>query len=170
MANRRAHTFAGAAFGGTTASLLARDQGPGHRLLEALGGALGGTWGGRLPDLIEPALHPGHRSVAHALVPAGVAGVVGVPRLRVGQQHLWQRAEMACRIEENMAIEQRELGERLRRAREACSMTPAGAVRVFVQALGKGSRAGGGGRGVRRGCSRAGAGARRARQSRRPAL
>ena len=96
MANRRAHTIAGSAFGGTTAFLLARDQDPGHRLLEALGGALGGAWGGRLPDLIEPALHPGHRSVAHALVPAGVAGAAGVPRFRVGQQHLRQRADR-CR-------------------------------------------------------------------------
>ena len=120
MANRRAHTIAGSAFGGTTAFLLAHDQDPGHRLLEALGGALGGAWGGRPPDLIEPALHPGHRSVAHALVPAFATGAAGVPRLRVGQQHvrrradgcharrdaatttleqlLWWLAEMACRI------------------------------------------------------------------------
>lgn len=120
MANRRAHTIVGSALGGTTAFLLARDQDPEHRLVEALGGALGGAWGGRLPDLIEPALHPGHRSVAHALVPAGVVGAAVVPRFRAGQQHVrrwadrcrarrdaatstleqffWWLAEMACRI------------------------------------------------------------------------
>jgi len=120
MANRRAHSIVGAAFGGTTAFVLARDQDPGHRLMESLGGALGGAWGGRLPDLIEPALHPGHRSVAHALAPAGIAGAAVVPRLRAGQQHvreragrcrarrdtatnalkqfLWWLAEVACRI------------------------------------------------------------------------
>ncbi len=120
MANRRAHSIAGAAAGGTAAFLLARDQGAPFQLVEALGGVIGGAWGGRLPDLIEPALHPGHRSAAHALVPAGLTGATVAPRLRRAQQPvrqwadrwrarrdaatstleqlLWWLAEMACRL------------------------------------------------------------------------
>ena len=120
MANRRVHSTAGAVAGGTAAFLLARDLDPPLQLVEVLGGVIGGAWGGRLPDLIEPALHPGHRSVAHALVPGGMAGATVAPRLRRAQQPvrqwaercragryaatstleqlLWWLAEMACRL------------------------------------------------------------------------
>jgi len=108
MANRRAHTIAGAAAGGTSAFVLARDQEPLHLPAETLGGALGGGVGGRLPDLIEPAYYPGHRSVAHALVPFGAVGAAVVPRLRAGQQRARQRAEQwrARRIVSTNTIEQ----------------------------------------------------------------
>jgi len=89
MANRRVHSVAGAAAGGMAAFLLARDQGTQHHLVEALGGVMGG----RLPDLIEPALHPGHRSVAHALIPAGLTGTTVAPRLRRAQQAVRQWAD-----------------------------------------------------------------------------
>ena len=102
MANRRAHSIAGAAAGGTAAFLLARDQGAPLHLVEALGGVIGGVVGGRLPDLIEPALHPGHRSVAHALVPAGLAGATVAPRLRRAQQPVRQWADR-CRARRDAA-------------------------------------------------------------------
>lgn len=120
MANRKMHMIVGGAAGGASACFLARDQEPAHQLVETLGGVLAGTLGGRLPDIIEPALHPGHRSIAHAMIPTGAAGVAVVPRLRAGQQHvrrwadqcharhdgaenllaqfLWWLAEMACRL------------------------------------------------------------------------
>lgn len=102
MANRHAHRIAGSAFGGTAAFLLARDQAPAHRLVETLGGGLAGGWGGRLPDVFEPALHPWHRSTAHALVPAGAVGALGVPRLRSGQARVRQWAER-CRTRRDVA-------------------------------------------------------------------
>lgn len=120
MPNRRIHMIAGSAAGGTTAFFLSGDQDPVHRFFEVLGGVLGGALGGRFPDVVEPAIHAGHRSVAHALVPAGVAGAAGLPRLPAAQQHvrqwadrcrarreaatsvlkriLWWLAEMVCRL------------------------------------------------------------------------
>ncbi len=54
MANRRDHSTAGVAVGGMAAFFLARDHG--RHLVEALGGAIGGVVGGRLPDIL---LHAG---------------------------------------------------------------------------------------------------------------
>ena len=120
MPNRKVHTVVGCGAGGTAAYLLASDQEPAHQLLEVIGGVLAGGWGGRLPDILEPAIHPRHRSVAHALGPANAAGSIVVPRLRAGQNHtrgwaeqcrshregtsnlieqiLWWLAEMGCRL------------------------------------------------------------------------
>ena len=56
MANRKMHMIVGGATGGASACFLARDQEPAHQLVETLGGVLAGTLGGRLPDIIEPAL------------------------------------------------------------------------------------------------------------------
>ena len=46
-----------------------------QRLQESVGGALGGLLGVALPDIFDPPLHPGHRAMAHALIPvsAGAA-------------------------------------------------------------------------------------------------
>jgi uncharacterized membrane protein YfcA len=52
----------------------AGEQPASHIVLEILGGALGGLTGSRLPDRFDPPLHPGHRSVAHGLVPVGCVG------------------------------------------------------------------------------------------------
>jgi len=54
MANRKMHMIVGAAAGGASACVLARDQEPAHQLVETLGGVLAGTLAGRLPDIIEP--------------------------------------------------------------------------------------------------------------------
>jgi hypothetical protein len=46
------------------------------RTIEVLGGALGGYCGGILPDCIDPPFHPGHRSLAHGIVPVATAGAI----------------------------------------------------------------------------------------------
>lgn len=37
------------------------------RIVETFGGALGGNLGARVPDWLEPALHPNHRSTIHSI-------------------------------------------------------------------------------------------------------
>ncbi len=107
MANRRTHSLIGAAAGGATALYLARAQEAPLRLVEAVGGLIGGVAGGRLPDILEPAQDPWHRSVAHALVPAGVVGRTFVPRIPRAQQHIRAWADR-CRVQSEAATNNRD--------------------------------------------------------------
>jgi uncharacterized membrane protein YfcA len=73
----------------------AQQQAPEHLVLEVVGGLLAGNLGARLPDLFDPPLHPGHRSLAHGVVPVVAAG-----RVAVGSLDRWQaqfRAEAGSR-------------------------------------------------------------------------
>lgn len=88
MANRRTHSLTGAVAGGVSALYLARGEEPLHRILESVGGFVGGVAGGRLPDLLEPALTPRHRGVAHSVALAGVAVAVFAPRVRRAQRRI----------------------------------------------------------------------------------
>jgi len=96
MANRKIHTLVGAVSGGTYAFFTSLDQEPFDQFLETVGGGFGGAGGGRLPDIIEPALNPRHRSVAHAIVPAVAIGAKVVPIFLSGKQQLRQCAD-GCR-------------------------------------------------------------------------
>ena len=105
MPSRRVHTLSGSASGATVALLLVCDQDPPHQPLEALGGLLAGAQAGRLPAVpMEPARHAGHRSVAHALVPARVAAWTVPARLRRGQQQARQCADH-CRARRGAATD-----------------------------------------------------------------
>lgn len=66
MPNRATHESVGAVSGAVVAGYAARDLEGIAFLTEVLAGYLGGKLGGRAPDLIEPAIHPWHRSVAHS--------------------------------------------------------------------------------------------------------
>jgi len=90
MANRKTHVIAGLASGTTVAAYRARDLESGHFLIEACGGGIGGMLGGIAPDVLEPAIHSWHRSVAHS----GVAGLVGARAVQ--QCASWQQR---CRLE-----------------------------------------------------------------------
>lgn len=46
-----------------------------------------------LPDIIEPAIHPGHRSVAHGAAPAVALGVLASRHLDSWQASLRARAD-----------------------------------------------------------------------------
>ena len=69
---------------------------------EIVGRLVGGVVGGRLPDVIDPPTHPGHRGVGHAIVPA-VAAMILVVRmipdlqtvLRTRAADLRRRADLA---------------------------------------------------------------------------
>jgi hypothetical protein len=73
MPNARAHAVIGTGAGGLVAFLWSRDLPPEARFMMTLGGGLAGYAGGRLPDVLEPAIHAWHRSFFHsAAVGAGV--------------------------------------------------------------------------------------------------
>lgn len=73
MPGRRTHKAVGAITGTAYAFYRGRGQSEGNRILEGFGGGVGGAVGGMLPDLLEPALTPNHRGLAHSvLVGAGI--------------------------------------------------------------------------------------------------
>lgn len=72
MPNFETHDLIGTAAGAGYAAYRARGQEPLFQLIETLAGALGGSIGGRLPDLLEPATCPGHRDIAHSVACAGL--------------------------------------------------------------------------------------------------
>jgi membrane-bound metal-dependent hydrolase YbcI (DUF457 family) len=92
MCDGRTHRATGTIAGAGYALAKANQQVSEHLLpLEVLGGALAGNVGARLPDVFDPPLHPGHRSLAHGLVPVAAAGRAAVNALDGWQARL--RAE-----------------------------------------------------------------------------
>jgi len=47
------------------------------RFWDVVGACLGASFGGVLPDILEPALTPNHRQFAHGIVPAAAAAYFG---------------------------------------------------------------------------------------------
>lgn len=80
MAKRSDHDAAGALTGGAAVVLSALAAGRTPSFAEVLGGAVSGILASRVPDLLEPATHPGHRRLAHSAVTLGATGIA-VPRL-----------------------------------------------------------------------------------------
>jgi len=72
MSDSRTHRTAGA----VTALCRARSPDPLHVLVEVIGGAVGGDFGGGTPDLIDVPTRPRHRAGSHlalgAHTPAGL--------------------------------------------------------------------------------------------------
>ncbi len=66
MPNKNVHVPVGMASGLAYSLYLTRNQQGDDRLLEALGALIGGYWGGRLPDVLEPANSSMHRAFAHS--------------------------------------------------------------------------------------------------------
>src|ERR1700674_3994982 len=66
MPGRRTHQLVGTVTGTACAAYRARNQNPGHRLLETAGGAAGGYLGSTLADYLEPAISSWHRGPAHS--------------------------------------------------------------------------------------------------------
>ena len=74
MPNRPFHVATSTPVGVGYALYKANNQNGLARTMEAFGGALGGYWGGILPDCIDPPFHPGHRSLGHGFVPVAAPG------------------------------------------------------------------------------------------------
>jgi len=67
MPGRSTHKFLGAVAGGTAAAIAARHETPEHAAMEIVGGILAGHQFGQLPDDLEPATSPHHRSHLHSV-------------------------------------------------------------------------------------------------------
>jgi len=89
---------AGAIAGGAAAGYWARSQPGNLALIEAIGGAIAGIPGGRLPDIIDPPSHPRHRSVGHGIAPCATALVWVIQKIPDAQQ--WLREQAALLREE----------------------------------------------------------------------
>mgnify|MGYP000976895494 CR=1 FL=1 len=74
MANRRQHAVLGAASGVSGYALHTWVKQEEMSLPELFGFAISGTVGAFLPDIIEPATNPHHRSFFHSISFVGVAG------------------------------------------------------------------------------------------------
>lgn len=70
-----------------------------QRFQEMVGGALGGLLGGLLPDILDPPLHPGHRALAHAVLPVGVGATAWLRALDNWQMSLRNRADEYTRLQ-----------------------------------------------------------------------
>ena len=88
MARGPEHRLAGTAFGAMAAGYKAQNLPLPQLLAEMVGGGFDGRWGGGFPDILEPATSPRHRGPAHAVIPAGAVGVVGMKGLDGAQEFL----------------------------------------------------------------------------------
>src|SRR5690606_28823154 len=93
VANGKLHRRVGTAVGAGTALARSLDQDAPAMLAETLGGAVGGWVGGALPDVLEPATSPRHRSVCHSWATAGSLLTWANARVADGQQFCRERAE-----------------------------------------------------------------------------
>ena len=66
MPDRKTHKLVGAGTGAVYAAYRAKEQTVPNWWAEVGGGALGGYMGGLLPDVLEPAISPWHRDIAHS--------------------------------------------------------------------------------------------------------
>lgn len=93
MPNRTVHMATSSFVGTITALRMSESQPSDHRLHEVVGGFLGGLAGGRLPDVIEPPLHPNHRGFAHSVTATAAVLKAGQEYLESSQQWLRDRAD-----------------------------------------------------------------------------
>ena len=86
MPNRKFHMIVGAAVGAGEAGYYARNEPLPGLIAETIGGGIGGAFGGRLPDLLEPASRgPNHRSHLHSVAAGLCVGAIhylSVPRIQ----------------------------------------------------------------------------------------
>jgi hypothetical protein len=93
MSDGRTDRAVGTLAGGGYALAKAHQQRPEHLVLEVVGELLAGNPGARLPNVFDPPLHPGYRSVAHGIVPIATAGTAAVHALDGWQLRLRAEAD-----------------------------------------------------------------------------
>jgi membrane-bound metal-dependent hydrolase YbcI (DUF457 family) len=86
MACGATHAFAGAVAG--SAAFCSEEEGSLADLFVACGS---GVIGGKLPDKLEPALHPNHRKFFHSLLFAAGVGYAGYKVYKWGPETDWQK-------------------------------------------------------------------------------
>lgn len=93
MPNRRVHIVAGALAGAGFSIATSTEQTDGARILEGLGGILGGTVASPLPDFLEPGRLPSHRGFAHSITAGGLVITLAKEHLPSWQAHFRQWAD-----------------------------------------------------------------------------
>jgi len=84
MSNRAEHDLVGVIVGTSLAVYQARSLSGGCICLEAVGGLAGS----RLPDIFDPPTHPGHRALAHGVLPMGAIGFYITGQLAPWQEQM----------------------------------------------------------------------------------
>ncbi len=95
MPDEKTHKYVGLGAGAAYAWYRAKEQSTPNLLIEAAGGAVGGYFGGALPDILEPALSSWHRDVGHSWI-AGGAIIASKDALRALERACRENAEK-CR-------------------------------------------------------------------------
>ena len=67
MPDRKTHSTYGTVAGMCFSAYHTRNHPGVGALAEVAGGGLGGRWGGRLPDILDPGIHSHHRDVCHSV-------------------------------------------------------------------------------------------------------
>lgn len=98
MANGPVHRAVGIASGGGLAWHRARSQPAPHVVAETVGGVVGGLVGARLPDLIDPPIHPRHRGIGHGIVPVALGASLAFLRLDGWQESLRSEADRRAQL------------------------------------------------------------------------
>lgn len=93
MPNRPIHIATSTPAGLGYALFKANGQNGLATLLEVAGGAIGGYYGGILPDCIDPPFHPCHRSIGHGLFPVFAGASLWHQGLDCWQDHLRRLAD-----------------------------------------------------------------------------
>ena len=94
--NKPVHTITGV--GAAIVQLMADEDAADLPLAEVLGRIVGGAWGSRGPDLIDPPTNPNHRGVGHAIVPVLIAFVL-IARVMPEWQHALRSQAAAARTQ-----------------------------------------------------------------------
>ena len=97
MPGKETHSYVGATAGAGYAAFQAKGQAPLNFLAEVAGGAVGGWYGGLLPDLIEPGASSWHRSFAHSGTVGGT--IVAMNETLTECQKFCREQAEYCRIE-----------------------------------------------------------------------
>ncbi len=78
--NRKQHIVIGATAGTAFNFFTATKENRQPTLAELFGSGVGGACGARVPDVLEPAIHPNHRKMAHS--GAALVGCIGLTKSR----------------------------------------------------------------------------------------
>ena len=107
MANHREHLIAGAAAGFGICLLTAVAAGRKISISELIGAVVSGMTFSKLPDILEPAIHPNHRSTFHSL---GFIGAAAPPAWKWSEEKMQEHRRLAemSRIQADAATSQQE--------------------------------------------------------------
>jgi len=95
MPNHNEHLVWGAVAGAGYCLSSSLIRGREISIAELFGGALSGAIASKLPDILEPATHPNHRSTFHSLCSLAGAGTVALPWMEEERQRRLQLADYA---------------------------------------------------------------------------